>query len=99
MAHIPDDLTIVQNTWIDHQLPILMFQDKNNNYMPIMEILPVNGNKLPSFLKFNQVNRTLYGKANESGSFRVEFMFSDDQGRKTFSNIRITVTPADYSLP
>jgi hypothetical protein len=46
--------------------------------MPIMEILPVNGNRLPSFLKFNPVNRTLFGKANETGSFRVDFMFSDD---------------------
>lgn len=38
-------------------------------------MLPVNGAKIPSFLSFNPVNRTLYGKANETGSFRVDFMY------------------------
>lgn len=96
---MPDDLTIVQDSWIDHQVPIMLFKDNNDNYMPQLEILPVNGAKFPSFLKFNPTNRTIFGKANETGSFVVDFLYQDDQGRKTYSNLRITVTPVDYSLP
>lgn len=29
----------------------------------------------------------------------VDFVYQDDQGRKTYSNIRITVTPVNYALP
>lgn len=62
-------------------------------------MVSVNGGKKPSFLSFNSVNRTLYGKLNETGTFRLDFVIQDDQGRKTYSNLKITVTPADYSLP
>ena len=44
---MPDDLTIVQDSWIDHQVPIMLFKDNNDNYMPQLEILPVNGAKFP----------------------------------------------------
>jgi ABC-type lipoprotein release transport system permease subunit len=50
----------------------MLFKDNNENYMPQLEILPVNGAKFPSFLKFNPTNRTIFGKANETGSFVVD---------------------------
>lgn len=75
---MPDDLTLVQDSWIDHQVPIMLFKDNNDNYMPQLEILPVNGAKFPSFLKFNPTNRTIFGKANETGSFVVDFVYQDD---------------------
>jgi hypothetical protein len=63
--------------------------------MPKIEILAINGWELPSFLKYNPVNRTLYGFCNETGVFRVDFQFTDDQGVQTFSNIKLTVLPAN----
>jgi hypothetical protein len=69
------------------------------NYMPKLEIIPVNGAKFPTFLKFNPTNRTIFGKANETGSFSFDIVYQDDQGRKTYSNMRISVTPVSYKLP
>jgi hypothetical protein len=75
---MPEDLIVKQDSWIDHQVPIQLFKDSNYNYMPKLEILPVYGANFPSFLKFNPTNRTMFGKANETGSFMVDFVYQDD---------------------
>jgi hypothetical protein len=46
--------------------------------MQRIEVVASNGHEIPSFLKFNPVNRSLYGQGNETGSFRVDFQFTDD---------------------
>jgi hypothetical protein len=51
------------------------------------------GKEKPEWLSYNPDNRTLTGFANESGSYRVDFIYQDDVGARTYSNMRITVLP------
>jgi 6-phosphogluconolactonase (cycloisomerase 2 family) len=48
---------------------------------------------LPSWIKFNSYNNTLYGIANQSGTFNIDVYYKDDGGMITFTNVRLTVTP------
>jgi hypothetical protein len=68
-------------------------RDTNTNFQPKLDILGPNGDQIASFIQFNSLNRSIYGYANQSGSFRVDFVYSDDQGRQTYSNLKITVLP------
>lgn len=62
-----------------------------------------NKTPLPGWLKFDTYNKTLFGYANETGVYRVDFTFTDDAGLKTYSNMKIKViedtTVTDKKIP
>jgi hypothetical protein len=52
---------------------------------------------LPYWINFNKDNRTIYGIANETGTFNIDYVFIDSSGLKSFSNVRLAVTPKNYN--
>jgi hypothetical protein len=44
-------------------------------------------------LTYNDINKTIYGFAHKTGEFGVDFTFTDDAGKKAYSNFNIKVLP------
>lgn len=75
----------------------LLFYDFEVNRQATIEMLGGYGQPVPNWLSFNPDNRTVYGLANETGAFRLDFVYTDDGGLKAYQNLLITVLPVQSS--
>lgn len=53
-----------------------------------------SGGIWPEDFKFNSENRTISGIAQQAGTFRLDYIFTDDLGHKAYANLLLRVQPA-----
>eukprot|EP00347_Sterkiella_histriomuscorum_P021608 403333387 len=88
---ISDDIELYVNEWFETTLQIRLFIDIETNRNATIQIQGANGVALPSWVQFNQDNRTVFGQGLDPGIYRVDFIYQDDGGLKAYSNVKITV--------
>lgn len=93
-ASFPQDFNVTLNEWFEHTLPITLFRDSENNHR-YYEIVRTYNELQGTF--FNSDNRTIYGIVlaqdglQVGKNYRMEFAYSDDQGKQAFSYVKIRV--------
>jgi hypothetical protein len=50
-----------------------------------------SGGIWPKDFKFNPKNRTISGIAQQAGTFRLDYIFTDDLGHKAYANLLLRV--------
>jgi hypothetical protein len=93
VMYLNQDYVIYQDTFFEASLPKMVYSDFETNRFPSITCTGSNGQAMPGWLVFNEMNRTVYGFSNVSGNYGVDFTFTDDAGKKTYSNIMIKVLP------
>jgi hypothetical protein len=94
-----DDLVVVDGEWFSATFSIGLFEDVDSNVTPKYEITPGYGlEQFPQWLHFNEVNRSVYGRAvyTPNNTVIVDVKFTDDAGKASYSNFKIRVVERAY---
>jgi len=91
VRYLNNDYTLQLGEWLQATTVINLFEDPESSSFLPLEARGSAGTTFPDWLQWNKFNRTLYGLANETGTTRIDIIYTDDSGRQTFSNLKIDV--------
>jgi hypothetical protein len=91
IEHLSHNLEVSTNSFFQYTIPVYLFTAELPTFITVHES---SGQPTPPFLHLNPTNRTIYGTPPVPGVHHLDLVFSDFEGRLTYMNFKLTVTPA-----
>lgn len=90
IIHFDHDLDIPLGRFFEYTFPEDLF-DYDSELGPKFVVQMSSGGLWPKDFTFSPENRTISGLAQQAGTFRVDYIFSDDLGHKAYTNLLLRV--------